>query len=117
VNRIDEILAAIDSGLQTAGDTAYGNDRPGICWRCRWQSTTDLCAACRIELVAEEPLEKSPTNSRFITVRVHVDMTAINAAFNQLGAAFALLPDEMRRQIVQDHITIDNQHNIRSITQ
>lgn len=46
MTRLDAILAAIDTGLQTAGDTAYGNDWPGTCWRCGVIGD-DLCAGCR----------------------------------------------------------------------
>ena len=61
-SRIDEILAIIDTGLQTAGDTAYGYDRHGICWRCQQASIADLCAPCRMELDAEveRPMPEDP---------------------------------------------------------
>jgi hypothetical protein len=55
---VDEILAAIDAGLQTALDVSYGVDLEGTCWRCRAYSRTDLCDACREILLAE--IEPSP---------------------------------------------------------
>lgn len=54
---VDEILAIIDTGLQTAGDIAYGNDAAGVCWRCREPAETDLCAPCWVALAAEVPAE------------------------------------------------------------
>lgn len=51
---VDEILAIIDTGLQTAGDIAYGTDAAGICWRCGAEGE-DLCATCWVALAAETP--------------------------------------------------------------
>jgi hypothetical protein len=59
VNRVDEILAAIDTGLQTAGDTAYGDDWPGTCWRCG-EPAEDLCAGCRAALLDETAVAPMP---------------------------------------------------------
>lgn len=50
---LDQILAVIDTGLQTAGDVVYGNDHHDTCWRCRRAVEAELCGACREELLAE----------------------------------------------------------------
>ena len=49
---VDRILAIINTGLQTAGDTAYGDDQHGVCWRCKTEGP-DLCTPCRETLLAE----------------------------------------------------------------
>lgn len=50
---LDQILTMIDTGLQTAGDVAHGNDHHDTCWRCGRACGVDLCEVCREELLAE----------------------------------------------------------------
>lgn len=65
-SKVDQILATIDVGLQTAEpDPTFGEVSPeitGQCWRCELappapDSTSGVCPECRIELLAEEPVE------------------------------------------------------------
>lgn len=107
MNRVDEILAIIDTGLQTAGDTAYGDDWPDSCWRCNEQSPTDLCDQCRTELLND----KQPSARDFVTVLIHLDYGAFHAALDQLVATFGQLGPELVRRIVDDHIRIEHINN------
>lgn len=66
----DEAIAAIDVGLQTAGDVSYGVSVPDgrWCWRCLDreadpESTAGICAPCR-EVLLADPAPDEPSPSR-----------------------------------------------------
>lgn len=72
-HRVDEAIAAIDVGLQTAGDASYGTTVPeGRCWRCLDReadpgSTAGVCAACR-EVLLADPQPDDVEADGFVTV-------------------------------------------------
>lgn len=116
LTRVDAILAAIDTGLQTAGDTAYGDDWPGTCWRCQYflddaDDGDDLCAKCRMHLLAERV-----TTDAYLTVLLSLDIGPFVTALEGLMVAFDHLSPDLRRRIVE--IINEEQPNYaRSITQ
>lgn len=101
--RVDAILAAIDTGLQTAGDTAYGNDWPGTCWRCG-EAAEDLCAGCRERLRDETTVQAPPRT----VAEIRAALDAILASVDRLAP--------WQRRIVAECAEIDH-INARSITQ
>ncbi len=60
-DRIDQVLNAIDVGLQTAGDYDYGTAVPeGRCWKCLRrdadpESPSGVCGICRAVLLGDVP--------------------------------------------------------------
>jgi hypothetical protein len=102
MNRVDEILSIIDTGLQTAGDTAYGNDGEGLCWRCG-DPSPDLCESCRDELVAETVVvDKVPaTKDGYITFLLSLPIGPFVTALEGLIVAFDHLSHDLRRRIVE----------------
>lgn len=80
VDRVDRAIAAIDVGLQTAGDASYGTAVPeGKCWRCLRSdvapgSSSGLCSACRTVLLAEPAdVADEPPPSAWVPFQVAID--------------------------------------------
>lgn len=116
MNRVDAILGAIDTGLQTAGDIAYGDDWPGTCWRCG-DPSPDLCESCRDELVDETVVDKMPaTKDGYITFLLSLDIGPFVTALDGIITAFDRLSPDLRHRIVEI-INEEQPDNARSITQ
>lgn len=91
---VDEILAIIDTGLQTAGDDAYGNDWPHTCWRCG-EPSEDLCESCRSVLAYEEAAGTG------WTILIDLSLDRFVQALDALVPNFADMPLDMRRALAQ----------------
>lgn len=94
---VDEILAIIDTGLQTAGDTAYGDDWPHTCWRCG-DLADDLCDSCRSVL-----LDETTTDAHLSPFDVSLAPagSSIAEAIERLNEAFNQISRPLRRRILE----------------
>lgn len=57
-DRLDRVLSAIDSGLQSSEETGYTHDRLDRCARCQRIEAVeggDICAGCRAHLLGDGP--------------------------------------------------------------